>query len=55
MSQKQTPEKMLLRLIRVAELLAKAEATSLEQADSTQGLENKAEKAQEVSAKNTKR
>ena len=54
MSEKHTPDKMLLRLIRVAEILAKAEAENQTNVEQVENSKKQSNKSQDASSDHTK-
>jgi hypothetical protein len=54
MSEKHTPDKMLLRLIRVAEILAKAEVQNPSNIGQVKDLKQLGKKSQDLSTEHTK-
>jgi hypothetical protein len=54
MSEKHTPDKMLMRLLRVAEILAKAEAENQTNVEHVKDSKKQSSKTQDASTEHTK-
>ena len=54
MSEKHTPDKMLMRLMRVAEILAKAEAENQTNVEQVKDSQKQSNKSQDASTEHTK-